>query len=94
MHDPTCDHIAIQLWAERHDARPARSKPYIFDSEPTILRFVFGDERPFYPEITLISWEAFFELFDLMKLLLRYDETPWYELLQPDRVSIYRSLSD
>ena len=29
-----------------------------------------------------------------MKLLLRYDESPWYELLQQDRASIYKQLSD
>jgi hypothetical protein len=83
------DHNEIRRWAVAHDAHPAEVIPYTHDSEPAILRFVFGSPEDFkdHPEFRLISWEHFFATFELLGLTLRPRGDQMYELLlDPDRV--------
>ena len=90
MFGPTSNHDEIRRWAERHNACPAQIKPFTFDSEPAILRFMFGDTATSTEPFHLISWDAFFMQFTLMGLSMVYDESPTFELLQTEKVSIYR----
>ena len=94
MRGPTCDHDEIFLWAQRHSAVPAEVVPRKFDGEPSLLYFLFGRERAGTPEIRPISWEDFFARFDLMELLIVYDDSPYFELLQPHHVSFARRNPD
>ena len=86
---PTADHDEIEAWASRHNAHPAQKKPLIFDSEPAILHFTFGENLE-TEDIRSISWESFFAQFDLMGLTLVFDESPRFELLQLEKASLYR----
>ena len=92
MHGPITDHGAILRWAEAHDARPAAVRPRTFDSEPAVLKFVFGPASEAEPELNVISWEEFFVMFDLLGLALVYDgsDNSNYELLQVEQRSAYR----
>ena len=90
MFGPTSDHGEILAWATKHDAIPAEVIPRIFDSEPAILHFLFGNAKSGLPEIKPISWESFFIQFDLMKLAIVFDDSPTFEILQDERVSLYR----
>jgi hypothetical protein len=91
MRGPITDHEEIRRWAESRKAFPAEVFPRLFDSEPAVLRFVFG--KPLVDEengIRVITWENFFALFDLMGLSLVYDSDHQYELLQIEAKSPYR----
>lgn len=79
---PTADHREIRRWAERHDAVPAEIRLYKFDSQPSVLHFLFGPAKGGTAELRPISWEDFFARFDLMGLAMVFDETPFFEILQ------------
>ena len=89
MVGPTTDHDQIRQWAQRHSAQPAQVKPFTFDSEPAILHFIFGDAGKNAEQLKLISWDAFFMQFALMGLSMVFDESPTFELLQTEKVSLY-----
>ena len=93
MCGPTSDHEVIVAWAKKHEAVPAEVTPRKFDSEPAILHFLFGKAKTGLPEIVPISWESFFAQFDLMGLVMVFDDTPTFEILHDDRPSIYRPSS-
>ena len=84
MLGPTSDHSEIRRWAERVNATPAEVKPFIFDSMPSIMRFLFGKEaHQGTRELRPISWDSFFARFDLLQLVLVYDsEEPIFVILQ------------
>ncbi len=91
MRGPTCDPTEIRQWAEHHGAVPAQASTRAFDSEPAILRFLFGKARTTGTvDIRPIGWDAFLAQFALMNLVLVYDESPNYEILQTDTPSLYR----
>ena len=71
---PTRDHDVIRHWAEANDATPAEIIPLKFDSEPTILYFLFGEARAGTPELRPITWEDFFAKFDLLGLSIAFDQ--------------------
>ncbi len=93
MFGPTSDHGEILAWALRHNAVPAEVVPRIFDSEPAILHFLFDTARKGSPEIRPISWDSFFVQFDLMHLVMVFDDSPTFEILQDETTSIYRPSS-
>ena len=84
MHGPTSDHTEILRWAERHQAAPAEIKPFIFDSLPSVLYFIMGRGGG-TTELHPIAWEDFFARFDLMGLVMVFDETPNFEILQLEK---------
>ena len=90
MFGPTSDHGEIVAWATKHHAVPAEVTPRIFDSEPAILHFLFGNAGKGLPEIKPISWESFFAQFDLMQLTMIFDDSPTFQILQDERISLYR----
>ena len=91
MRGPTRDPAEIRQWAERHTAFPAEIIPHVFDSEPAVLTFVFGNAiSKGTPGIRPISWDTFFAQFTLLDLALVYDDSPTCEILHADKPSIYR----
>ena len=82
MCEPTSDHDEILAWAKRHDAVPAEIVPRIFDSEPSILHFLFGRAKAGLPEIRPIGWDEFFAKFALLELKMVFDDSPTFQLLQ------------
>ncbi len=96
MRGPTTDHAEIRQWAQSRNAAPIEVSPYVFDSQPAILKFMFGEVPKDQPELRLITWETFFAQFDLLGLALVYEEgSPGkahiqYELLQIESKSPYR----
>ena len=99
---PTTNHSEIRLWAEANHASPAVIKPYVFDSEPAVLRFLFGQSKLETPEVRPILWDDFFAHFDLMGLSLVYeteadqDACCRYEFLQQESKDpyVYRRMTD
>ena len=93
---PTTDHNEIRHWAESQNAKPAEVIPYVFDSEPTVLRFMFGKVPAGQPELKAISWENFFAHIEAMGLTFVYEvdasdvPTGGYQLLQIEAKSPYR----
>ena len=79
---PTRDHKEIRRWAAARQAFPVEVSPRVFDSEPAILKFVFGPEARRQEGIFEISWDSFFATFDLLGLSLVYDNDSHYELLR------------
>ena len=83
---PTSDHVEIRVWAQIHSARPAQVMRQVQDGEPAILQFVFGEvNQAELGAISLISWESFFALFDVLELVLVGTGRPGrthYELLR------------
>ena len=90
MTGPTTDHEEIRRWAQAHNAVPAEVHPRKFDSEPAVLRFLFGNAPAQADTLEAVTWEHFFALFDLMGLSLVYDSDNTYELLQIEAKSVYR----
>ena len=76
-------------WALRHGAIAAERRPLVFDSEPALLHVLFGDAAGCEPEIRPISWMEFFARFDLLGLQIALDDSPAFQLIQPDKASIY-----
>lgn len=72
--EPTSDHAKILDWAQRHRAVPAEVHTRVFDSQPTVLRFLFNDLRGGTPDLRPITWEDFFARFDLLGLSMAYDD--------------------
>ena len=69
MHSqPTSDHAAIQLWAQMHGAHPAERLPERVDSVQPVLCFIFQRSHANSEKIIPISWEVFFDRFDLLGL--------------------------
>ena len=93
MDGPITDHGAILNWALRHDATPAQSRIFVFDSEPGKLHFLFRETRTGTPEFKPIAWEAFFALFDLLGLALMYTNEPDFEIVKLEKPSIYRTVN-
>ena len=84
--EPTRDHEEIRRWAEAHDGVPAEVIPYIFDSQPSILHFLFGSAKTGTPELRPISWEDFFTRLDLLGLAVAFDEEfPIYEVVRVEK---------
>ena len=87
---PTTNHLEIRSWADENHATPAAVKPFLFDGEPSVLRFIFGNAELETPEFRPITWEDFFAHFDVMGLSLVYDTEPdkdtncRYEFLQQE----------
>lgn len=66
----TRDHDAIRSWAEARDGHPAKVDT---GGKGGILRIDFGEPEE---NLTRISWEEFFEIFDRNKLsFLHQDKT-------------------
>jgi hypothetical protein len=66
--EPVTDHEEIRRWAEKHGGRPAK----VETGEPGgILRLDFGRKDE---ELTEISWDEFFEIFDENDLALLLQE--------------------
>lgn len=93
MSEPTSNHDQMIAWASRHEATPAEVIPRVFDREPAILHFLFGEARVGLPEIRPISWESFFAQFDLMELAIVFDDSPTFQIVRNEKVSIYRPSS-
>lgn len=92
---PTTDPNEIRRWAQSQDAAPAEIIPYVFNSEPAVLRFMFGG-TPSARELKPISWDNFFAHFQAMGLAFVYEvdesarPTGLYKLLQNEDLSPYR----
>jgi len=56
--EPVTDHDEIRRWAEQHGGRPAKVET---DGEGGILRLDFAEKDD---NLTEISWEEFFEIFE------------------------------
>ena len=87
---PTSDHGSILQWATRHNAVPAEVRRQIFDSQPSVLRFLFDEARNGTPELKPISWDDFFARFDLLGLSIVLDDAPGFEFLEPEPPPIIR----
>ena len=92
---PTTDHAEIRQWAETHKAVPTEILPEHLDSEPTTLRIMLSQMAASRQNIRVMTWEEFFQKFDLLGLTFVYDNeaTGYNELLQIDEKSPYRSIS-
>ena len=66
--EPTSDHAAIQFWAKVHAASPAERLPEIVDSVQPVLCFIFHRSPLENERVIPISWEVFFQRFDLLGL--------------------------
>lgn len=88
--EPTSDHAKILDWAQRHRAIPAEVRTRVFDSQPSVLRFLFNDLRIGTPDLRPISWEDFFARFDLLNLSLLLDEAPAFEFVEVEQPNVYR----
>ena len=93
MQAPTKDHGIIRAWATRNDAVPAEITPRKFDGEPAILHFLFGNAKAGLEEILPISWESFFAQFDLLGLMIVFDDSPTFQIVHDERTPIYGSTS-
>ncbi len=84
MMGPTSDHAEIRRWAQKQHATPAEVRPFVFDSMPSIMRFLFkADGTAGTSELQPITWESFFARFDLLHLVLVYDsDKPDFTILQ------------
>lgn len=86
---PSSDHDEIRAWAALHHAKPALVRVAAFDSEPAKLHFLFGEvAEKDHPELRVISWDAFFALFDQLCLVLVSTGEPGatrFELLRRER---------
>ena len=62
----------IRQWADQRSALPATMSDVQVDDRPTVLRFDFegGDDE----DLRLISWDAWFEVFDGRDLVFIYLE--------------------
>ena len=92
--EPTSDHAQILDWALRHQAVPAEVRTRTFDSQPSVLRFLFNDLRSGTPDLRPISWEDFFARFDLLKLSVLLDEAPAFEFVEVEQPNLYRPLAN
>jgi hypothetical protein len=61
---PVTDHDEIRKWAEKHGGRPSKVDT---NGEGGILRLDFQDQDE---NLTEISWDEFFEIFEESKLAL------------------------
>lgn len=68
LSEPTSSHAAIQFWARMHGAHPAERLPEIVDSIQPVLCFIFHRSAKESERVIPISWEVFFERFDLLDL--------------------------
>ncbi len=68
LSEPTNDHAAIQFWAKVHSAHPAEQLPEIVDGVQPVLCFLFHRSSHESGRVIPISWEVFFERFDLLGL--------------------------
>ncbi|MBS0297604.1 MAG: hypothetical protein JSR45_14945 [Proteobacteria bacterium] len=66
--EPVTDHEEIRRWAEQHGGRPAKVET---DGPGGILRLDFGRKDE---ELTEISWDEFFRIFDDNELALLLQE--------------------
>ena len=64
----TSNHEAIQFWAKVHSAHPAEQLPEIVDSVQPVLCFIFHRLPKESGRVIPISWDVFFERFDLLGL--------------------------
>ena len=87
MFGPTSDHGEILAWATRNGAVPAERIPLVFDGEPAVLHFLFGKSRSGVEGIRPIQWDAFFAQFDLLGLLIVFDDSPTFQILQDEKAS-------
>ena len=92
--EPTADHAMILDWAQRHQATPAEVRTRTFDSQPSVLRFLFNDLRSGTPDLRPISWEDFFARFDLLKLTVLLDEAPAFEFVEMESPNHYRRVEN
>ena len=65
---PVTDHDEIRQWAEKHGGRPAKVET---KGEGGILRLDFQEKDD---NLTEISWDEFFKIFDDSKLALLLSE--------------------
>ncbi len=66
--EPTSDHATIQLWAKMHQANPAERLPELVDGIEPVLCFIFHRSAMDSGKVIPISWEDFFQRFDLLGL--------------------------
>jgi len=66
--EPVTDHEEIRQWAEKHGGRPSKVET---DEPGGILRLDFGDKEE---NLTEISWDEFFQIFDDNELALLLQE--------------------
>ena len=66
--EATSDHHLIQFWAKVHSAHPAERLPEIVDSVQPVLCFLFQRSSQENGRVIPISWDVFFERFDLLGL--------------------------
>ncbi|MEX6506191.1 hypothetical protein [Jiella sp. M17.18] len=66
--EPVTDHDEIRQWAEKHGGRPSKVET---GGEGGILRLDFQDPDE---NLTEISWEEFFQIFEDNKLALLLPE--------------------
>ncbi len=83
--EPTADHDKILDWAKRHHAIPAEVRTLKFDSQPSVLRFLFNELRSGTPDLRPITWEDFFARFDLLNLSVLLDEAPGFEFVEVEQ---------
>jgi hypothetical protein len=74
----------VRAWAQRHSAHPVERAPFVPDSEPTQLGFVFGEVPKEQESLRPIEWATFFALFHLSGLVLAYGDDMSYELLKAE----------
>ncbi len=83
---PTSDHAEIRRWAEIFHATPAEVRPFVFDSMPSVMRFLSGEAGATgTAELRPITWNSFLARFDLLRLVMLYDdEEPTFTILQDE----------
>ncbi len=96
--EATSDHDLIQFWAKVHSAHPAERLPEIVDGVQPVLCFVFHRSSQESGRVIPISWDVFFERFDLLGLAFIGDmdtnATPiGYEILYATENPLNLSLS-
>ncbi len=65
---PTTNHQVIRYWAKLRGAHPAERLPGFVDGEQPILTFVFHRASQEQGRVIPLSWEDFFDRFDLLDL--------------------------
>lgn len=68
LYEATSDHASIQFWAKVHGAQPAERLPTIVDGVQPVLCFLFNHSSQESGRVIPVSWDVFFERFDLLGL--------------------------
>lgn len=71
----TTDHTTIKEWADKHNGVPGVIEEATTANDQRPLAIIWPENRN-KPELREVSWETFFEHFDLRQLALDYTALP------------------